>query len=392
MEGGRTRPVVPEGLHRASEWSWRLLLVAAAVLAVGWALSKVFLIVVVVIVALLLATLFEPPAARLRRRGWSAGAATAVAMTTGLLLIVAFTALLVPQVADEFGKVGDQAAGGVREAQRWLIEGPLSLSANQVDRIANGIVRQLQGGGGASLVSGVVSGAVAAGAIIAAILLTIALTAFFVRDGRTIWSWLVGLLPAGGRRRAEQIGEISWETLGAYVRGIAVIGLFDAVFIGLGMLLLGVPLVLPLMALTFLGAFIPLVGSTVAGLVAVLVALVDVGAVQAGILALVIVGVQQFEGNVLYPVVMRRAVDVHPVAVLLAVTAGALVMGIFGAIISVPVVAVAGRVLRLVREEHAEPAGDPGPGEAVLLEPDGERRFVPAQGALAPASSRSTSD
>jgi predicted PurR-regulated permease PerM len=383
---------VPEGLHRASEWSWRLLLVAAAALAVGWALSKVFLIVVVVIVALLLATLFHPPAARLRRRGWSTGVSTAVSMTAGVLLIATIVALLVPQVADEFGKVGDQAAQGVREAQRWLIHGPLHLSGDQVDRIANGIVRQLQGGGGASLVSGVVSGAVAAGAIIAAILLTIALTAFFVRDGRAMWDWLVGLLPAASRPRANEVGDIAWETLAAYIRGIAIIGLFDAVFIGLGMVLLGVPLVAPLMALTFLGAFIPLVGSTVAGLVAVLVALVDVGAVQAGILALVIVGVQQFEGNVLYPVVMRRAVDVHPVAVLLGVTAGAIVMGIFGAVIAVPLVAIVGRVLALVREERAAPVELAGSGEAVLLDPGGERRFVSAQEALAPASSRSTSD
>jgi len=163
---------VPQSLHRASEWSWRLLLIGAAIFVVGWMLSKVFLLVVVVMAALLLTSVFHPPAARLRRRGWSARLSTTVSMIAGLLLVATFVAVLVPQIADEFAKVGDQAAAGVRQAQEWLIHGPLHLSTRQVDNIANGLVRQLQGGGGSSLVTGVVSGAVAAGSIIAAILLT----------------------------------------------------------------------------------------------------------------------------------------------------------------------------------------------------------------------------
>jgi predicted PurR-regulated permease PerM len=384
---------VPSGLHRASEWSWRLLLVAAAIAVVGWALAQVFLIVVVVIVALLLTSLFNPPAARLRRRGWTSGRATAVSLTVGLLLTAALIALLVPQVADEFGKVGDQAAGGVREAQRWLVHGPLHLSNKQVDNIANGMVRQLQGGGGASLVSGVVSGAVAAGSILAAILLTIALTALFVRDGAQIWDWLVGLFPAGARARVHEVGELSWETLAGYIRGIAIIGLVDAVFIGLGILALGVPLVLPLMALTFIAAFIPLVGSTVAGLIAALVALVDQGVVSAAILVAVIIAVQQIEGNLLYPVIMRRAVDTHPVAILLGVSAGALLLGVFGAIIAVPVVAILGQIVNAARDARDAPLAEADLVDgAVLLDAEGGRRFVPAQEALTPASSRSTSD
>lgn len=368
---------------------------AAAVAAVGWALSKVFLIVVVVIVALLLATLFQPPKARLCRRGWTPGRATTATMTAGLLLIAAFSALLVPQVADEFGKVADQASAGVREAQHWLVRGPLHLSNSQVDKIANGLVRQLQGGGGSSLVSGVVNGAVAAGSVVAAILLTIALTAMFVRDGRQIWDWLVGLFPVGARPRLHQVGELSWETLASYIRGIAIIGLVDAIFIGLGILVLGVPLVLPLMLLTFIAAFIPLVGSTIAGLVATLVALVDQGVVTALILLAIIIAVQQIEGNVLYPVIMRRAVDTHPAAILLGVSAGAIVMGIMGAIIAVPLVSIIGQVIDLARTDSAplEPEGtEGGPDQALLIEPDGERRFVGAQEAVAAASSRSTSD
>src|SRR3954463_3234691 len=174
METGTSRNGVPGGLVRASEWTWRLLIIAAGVLALCWALAQVFVVVVVVVVALLLTTFFQPPAARLRRRGWSAGPATAVSLTAGLLILVAIVALLVPPAADEFSKVGDQAAAGVRDVQHWLVDGPLHLSNKQVDKIANGIVRELQGGSGSSLVSGVVTGAITAGSVLAAILLTLA--------------------------------------------------------------------------------------------------------------------------------------------------------------------------------------------------------------------------
>src|SRR4051812_10073437 len=206
METGASRNGVPGGLVRASEWTWRMLIIAGGVLALCWALAQVFVVVVVVVAALLLTTLFDPPAARLRRRGWSPRMATAVSLTVGVLGIAAIVALLAPPVADELSKVGDQAAAGVQQVQHWLIHGPLHLSNKQVDKIANGIVRELQGGGGSSLVSGVVSGAITAGSVLAAILLTIALTALFVRDGRECFEWLVGLLPQGGRARARQIG------------------------------------------------------------------------------------------------------------------------------------------------------------------------------------------
>ena len=393
MEGGRPTALVPEGVRRASEWSWRLLVVAAAVLAIGWALSKVFLVVVVVSAALLMTALFNPLADRLRARGWSTGRATAVAMVTGLALVVGIVALVAPAMVDEFSALGDKAAEGVREAQRWLVDGPLSLSRAQVDDIANGLVRQLQGEGGSSAVSGVVSGAVTAGTVLAGFLLAIVLTVFFVRDGRVIFTWLVGLLPAGGRERATEIGDMAWETISGYIRGIAFIGLVDAVCIGIALAILGIPLVFPLMLLTFLAAFVPIVGASVAGLLAVLVALVDHGVTSAAILVVVIIAVQQIEGNVLYPVVMRRAVDVHPVAILLGVAVGGIVAGVLGAVIAVPAVAVMGRIIASSRERSEQIPEPDHSGEAVLLDPSGgEPTFVSPQEALVPESSRSTSD
>lgn len=383
--------MVPRGLHRASEWTWRLLLVAGGILAVGWALSKVFVVVVVVCAALLLTAVLNPIAEALCRRRWPRGLATAVAVGSGLAVLIGVVALVAPAMVDDFAALGDRASEGVREAQRWLVDGPLSLSSEQVDRIANGLVNQLQGEGGTSLASGVVSGAVAVGSVLAAILLTIVLTVFFVRDGRIMFVWLVGLLPRGGRERALQVGDIAWETLTSYIRGIGVVGVFDALFVGIALAILGVPLVAPLMLITFLGAFVPIVGATIAGLVAVLVALVDNGVTTAAILLVVIIGVQQFEGNVLYPVVMRRAVEVHPVAILLGVAAGGIIAGVLGAIIAVPAVAIVGRVLSLMRDEAEHPGVPEGRG-AVVLDEDGAHRLATGQDALSAATSRSTSD
>ncbi len=397
MTGGprsTARPVVPAGLRRASEWSWRLLIVAAAGAVVVWALSQVFLVVIVVVAALLLTTLFNPIADALRRRGWPSGLATAAALITGLGVLALVGWGIGPPVVNELGTVGKQAAQGVRQAQDWLTNGPLHLSNQQVDKYATHIVDRLQGKGGA-VVNGVVNGVVTAGEVIAAVLLTIVLTVFFVKDGRLIWGWLVGLLPADSRERADQVGAVAWETLGGYIRGIATIGLVDALAIGAAIYLLGVPLVLPLMALTFIGAFIPLVGSTLAGAVSALVALVDQGLAAALILTGVIIAVQQLEGHVLYPVVMRRAVHVHPVAILLGVAAGALLMGIFGAIIAVPTVAIAARVLTIVRAERADREPTPPVGDrAVVLDPLDGRPAEHPQGDVQPAiaaSSRSTS-
>lgn len=375
--------MVPDGLRRASEWSWRLLLVAAAVVAVGWALSQVFLVVVVVIAAMLLTTLFNPLADRLRRAGWRSGYATAASMVSGLAIIGLLAWLLAPPVVNEFGQVGSEAANGVRQAQHWLIHGPLHLSHKQVNNIANTIVRQLQGKGG-SAVHGVLNGVLTVGETVTAVLLTIVLTVFFVRDGARIWGWLVGLWPPYSQPRMRQVGEVAWSTMGGYIRGIATIGLIDALLIGLGMLILGVPLVLPLMFLTFAAAFVPLVGSTLAGVVCALVALVSKGLVAALVLVGIIVGVQQFEGHVAYPVIMRRAVRVHPVAILIAVPTGALVAGIFGAIVAVPAVAICARVLEIVRTDHADHVPEPPIGDrGVVLDPaDGRPAEEPERFAL----------
>jgi predicted PurR-regulated permease PerM len=182
--------------------------------------------------------------------------------------------------------------------------------------------------------------------------LALVLLFFLLKDGERIWGWVIDLVPSGHRDDARAIGDRAWATLGGYLRGVTLVALFDAVFIALTLIVVGVPFVLPLALLTFIGAYVPIVGAFVAGLAAVLVALVALGTQAALVVAAAVVVVQQVESNFFQPVVMGRTVRVHPVAILLAVTAGGVVGGIIGAIIATPIVGVAAAVLRYLRFER----------------------------------------
>ena len=173
---------------------------------------------------------------------------------------------------------------------------------------------------------------------------------YLLKDGERIWGWLVSLVTPARRDDVRQAGELAWQALAGFVRGQTLVALFDAVLIGSAIAILGVPLALPLAVLTFFGAYVPVIGATVTGLLAVFVALASQGIVAASAVLAAILVVQQIEGNMFQPVVVGRTVQVHPLAILLGVTAGGVLAGIIGAMIAAPVVAVAGAVLRYVRE------------------------------------------
>ncbi len=351
-------------LRTASEVSLRLLLIAAAVAVVGYVLLELLLLVLAVVAALVLSTMFVPSTRWLTRRGWPRGLATGVTIVAGLVAFGSVLWAIGPPVAAEFGNVATEAQGGVDTVQSWLVEGPLGLSNRAVERVGDDLVGQFRGGAGS--VSGVISGALVVTEVVTGVLLAIVLLVFFVKDGPQLWNWIVELVPERARPRARQLGDVTWETLGRYVRGVAAVALFDSVFIGLSLLLLGVPLVLPLMVLVFFGAFIPLVGAVATGALAALVALVSEGVGAALLVVVAITLVQQIEGNVLYPVVVGRVLELHPVVVIASITAGALVLGIVGAFIAVPLAAVAGRILAAFRAGAAPGA----PRESPLLTAD----------------------
>jgi predicted PurR-regulated permease PerM len=336
---------VPHGLVVAAAIAWRVLVLAVAALAVGYAAGKLLLVVVPVAVALLLSTLLVPLAARLRDRGMHPRVATLIVVIGGIAAIAILLVLIVPPFVSELGKVGTSVENGSREAGKLLH--PLGVSQAEVDKTIDDGVKSLKGSGGA-LAGGAVSGALAALNILAAVLLTLVLTFFFVKDGRGMWGWIAGLF---GRHRpaAEELGERVWGVLTAYVHGIALVALVDATLIGLTLVLVGVPLAMPLAVLTFLASFFPVVGAVTIGLAAVLVALVAKGALAAGIVAIAILAVQQLDGNVMQPLLVGRKLELHPVVVLLALTAGGVVAGLVGAFLAVPTAAVAAAVIDFAR-------------------------------------------
>jgi putative heme transporter len=250
---------VPRPLVTAAAISWRSLVVAAAVPAVVYALVRLRLVVLPVIAALFLTTLLRPPARWLIDRGLPDLAASLAVLLGCIGLAVALLGLLGPTVADQFAGLGDDVREGADEATRFVTSGPLDVSREQIDNAVDRAQDQLQANGGA-ITRGALSGAVLVGELITGLLLSAVLVFFFIKDGERIWGWIVDLFPAQARRHVEEMGRRAWRTLSGYLRGIAFVGTVDAVLIGIVPLVLGVPLVPPLMPLTFLGAFFPVVG------------------------------------------------------------------------------------------------------------------------------------
>ena len=258
-------------------------------------------------------------------------------------------AAIIPPTVNRIGALDVSLSGGLDEVERWLSDSPLPLTDNQ----AASVVGELQdaiSGQLSALADTAVSGALLTLEVVAGLGLTIVLLFFFLRDGGGLWRWCTSLTPPHRRADVEELGRRSWEALGGFVRGQTVVALFDAVFIGISLAVLGVPLVLPLAVITFFGAYVPIVGATVAGAAAALVALVTEGPATALAVVGAIIVVQQVEGNILQPVVVGRATDVHPVAVLLGVTTGAVLAGIVGAMVAAPTVAVGAAILGYLRE------------------------------------------
>jgi len=340
------------GLAVAAERSLQLLLVAAALTVVLLVLVQLRLVVLPVIAALFAGTALVPPARWLRARGFPAALAALTVMVLAIAALAGVAAAIVPTIADEFGSFGDSARQGLEEVVSWLTAGPLGLSEADIDRGLDQAIDRLRDSGGI-VAGGVVSGALLVGELVAGLLLAVTLLFFFLRDGTKLWSWLVGLAPEARRGDVDEIGRRAWTTLGSYLRGVSIVALVDAVLIGIALAIIGVPLVLPLVILTFVAAFIPLVGAVVAGSLAALVALVAQGPLAAGLVVVAVTVIQQLEGDLIYPLVVGQSVDLHPVVVLLALTTGAVVAGIVGALLAIPVAAVVWTGVSYVRDSRA---------------------------------------
>ena len=334
---------VPWGVQVTAAWSWRLLVIIGAVGAGLWVIAQIQLGILPLAVALLLSALLQPLAARLVRRGVPRALAAAIVLFGGLVVIGLLVWLVVYEFQNGYDDLSHQVSGGVNKIQNWLVNGPLKLSKSQIDSTFSS-TRQSLTSNRARLTSGALGAASTAGHVLAGLALSLFATFFFLKDGRQIFQWLVRLFPRDARDRATGAGNQAWRTLIHYVRATVAVAAGDAIGIGLGAALLGVPLALPLAVLVFLGAFIPIIGGAGSGLVAVLVALVAKGPVTALILLGVVLLVQQVEGHVLQPLLLGRAVKVHPIAVVFGIATGVLLAGLAGALVAVPIVAVANTV------------------------------------------------
>ncbi len=340
----RGADTVPLSVRAAASWSWRLLLVAAAVAAFLWLLGTLKTIVVPVAVALLLTILLTPLRATLQRAGLPRGLAVAVSIVGLIAFVSALVTLAGRSLVAGFTDLREQAVAGFGELVRWLSDGPLGLDSARLSELGD----QLQGsltGSSSSLVAGALGAATTVGHVLVGTLIAIFCTIFFLLDGRTIWTWLVNLLPVAAREKVHQAGRRGLVTLSAYVRTQILVALVDGVGIGVGSAFFVPSLALPIGILVFIGSFVPIIGAIVTGAVAVVVVLVAEGWAAALIMLGIVLLVQQAESHILQPLLMGHAVSLHPVAVVLVVAAGSLAAGIVGALFAVPLAAVLNTVL-----------------------------------------------
>lgn len=355
---------VPRGLRIAAAWAWRLLVLGV----VGYYLLHVVAllkhVIVPLAIALLLSALLTPAVITLRRLNVPRSLATALVLVGGLAAVVGTLTLVVNQFVAGVPDLADNAREGIGRIQSWLETGPLHLSDSQletaVDTATNWVKQNRD-----TLTTGALSTASGVFDVLAGLFLVLFATFFFLRDGERIWRAVVSVLPRAARAPVAAAGEASWITLVAYVRATVLVAFIDAVGIGIACAVLDVPFAFSLAALVFLASFVPIVGATLSGAVAVLVALVAKGPVIALILLAAVIAVQQVEGHVLQPLIMGRAVAIHPLVVILAIATGVILAGIVGALVSVPIVAVLNTAIRRIVTHRPEP-----PPEAVVVSAD----------------------
>jgi putative heme transporter len=326
-----------------------LLIIAATLWVLGQVVSRLMIVVVPVAVALLLAALFAPGVALLVRNGVPRGLATTGVLLGGLLTVGALVYFMIRALVTGLPDLGSRLDESYAQLRSWLTDGPLGLSGEQLDgMLADGMSWFSEHR--SDIATGALGALSTAGAALAGLALVIFVLVFFLHGGDRMWRAVTSPFPEDVRERADRAGRRAFADLTAFVRATMLVAVIDAVGIGIGLWVTGVPLVLPLSALVFFGAFVPVIGAFVSGMVAVLVALVSQGPLVALIVAAVVVLVQQLEGNVFEPLLVSKTMRLHPVAVILSVAVGVELAGVVGALFAVPVLAATRAVYLSLRE------------------------------------------
>lgn len=334
-----TEQTIPKGVLIASAWSWRLLVIFAAIGVIIYVAAQLKVILIPFIIAILLAALLVPIVNRLRTRGWPKGVAIATSLIGTLLTVGALVFLVLTQIRSAWPDLQVRGGQALVAFNDFLTSPVIGFSQQGIDNTVQDLIQFMQANS-QLLTTGLSSAGGTAGHVLAGIFLALFALLFILIDGKNIWRWFVGLFPRRARAAIDGSGGVSWVVLRSFVKSQVLVAGVDALGIGIGALILGVPLAVPIAVLVFFGSFIPVVGAILTGTLAVVVALVFNGWVSAAIMLGVVILVQQLESHVLQPFLIGKAIKIHPLAVVFSVAIGTLIAGIPGALFAVPFVAV----------------------------------------------------
>jgi predicted PurR-regulated permease PerM len=329
----------------SAEWGWRLLVLFALAIAAAAIVQKLATVVIPLAIGLLAAALLAPLVDWMQRLGVPRAVGVFVALVGSIGVVAGIMTFVVEQFVAGVPELSNKFTDSIHQIQDWLINGRLHLSNEQIRNVGDAAVKAIQSNQD-SLTSGALTTATVIGELLTGTFLTLFILIFFLYGGDQIWQFVTRIVPTDHRERVRTAGQLGFGTLVGFVRATVVVAAVDAIGIGAGLAILGVPLALPLASLVFIGAFIPIIGAFLAGFIAVFIALVTKGLVTALIVLGIIIAVMQLEGHVLQPLLLGRAVSIHPLAVVLAITAGVVIGGIAGGLLAVPFVAVMNTAIR----------------------------------------------
>lgn len=353
----------------AASWTWRLLLIGLGCYAVARVLGRIELVAISFVLSLFLVAILHPLEQWLHARiPKPRSLSAALTLLIGIAVLGGIAYFVVWQISTHASDLNNQLTDFVNSARSWLRTGPLHLKSSDLDKLANNVTTALKNHQG-QLISGAIQTVRTLVEFLTAFLLILLSTFFLLRDGEEVWGWVVRLFPRTAHERLDHAGRIGWHSLGGYMRGQLIIAVFHGVTITIVLLIMRVPLAGALGVLIFLGSFVPLVGLTVTGALAVAVSLLEHGLTSAIVVAVAIVVLVQVEGHVLQPMVMSRSVDVHPLAIALSVIAGTVLAGIVGALFAVPFVAFLNSTVHALR--GTPPSPPPGEDFPVVDESEG---------------------
>jgi putative heme transporter len=356
--GGRGSPpsrresrgrLIGDGLSWTARWSLRLVLTALGLSLIGVVIGQLWSIVLPVLLGLIIATVLEPPATWMRMHRVPPLLAALIVVVGALAVVGGVIAAIAPSVVAQVPQLAAGTTAGLSDVERWLST-TFGLGQTQIGAVVQGAINQLQSSA-TSIAGTVLTGLTTIANGLIDMVLALVLAFLFVKDGYRFLPWMRRQVGTSAGTHLAEVGARAWDRLGGFIRSQAIVGFIDALCIGVGLVIIGVPLALPLAVLTFFGAFIPIVGALTAGVLSVLIALVSKGFTTALIVLILILAVQQIEGNLLQPLVQGRGLGLHAAVIILAVTGGGSVAGIVGAFLAVPVVAVAAEIARYVNEQ-----------------------------------------